>query len=81
MLAEFVKGLREKHGQTVPEVAEALGLARATVYSWETGARLPAPEQLGRFLDLMDATDGDRLDAWRFRSATKSTPDDAEVSA
>ena len=44
-----MKGLRrcrEAAGMSQPELAAALGLTRAAVSSWETGAALPSADKL-----------------------------------
>ena len=67
-MVDILKSLRSRRGMRVDDVAEALGLDRSTIYTWEKGDKRPDPEHLGRLLDLYDATDAERLEIWRLRS-------------
>lgn len=49
-------------------VARRLGLTRVAVNAWESGIARPDPEHLQALLDLYEATDEERLEAWRLRS-------------
>ena len=69
--------LRERQGPelTQAEVGRRIGVTRVAVCNWEQGIRMPEPEHLGALLDLYAATDAERAEAWRLRSARR---DDAE---
>ncbi|WP_026328125.1 telomere-associated protein Tap [Streptomyces sulphureus] len=45
--------LRKAHGLTVAEVAEALGVRRATVSDWEAGKREPRPPERNAYARLL----------------------------
>lgn len=76
MLHEHLKALRGAAGLTIRDVREALEVPKATAYAWETRGARPEPEQLQRLLDLFNASDEDRLTAWRLRSG----PRDADAT-
>lgn len=66
---DFRTHLRTLMGARAPEqCAQALGLGRATIYSWltegERSWRTPAPRHLSAFLDLVGATEEQRALAW-----------------
>ncbi len=81
MLPEHLKALRIAAGKTVRDVREALGVPKATAYAWESEGARPEPEQLQRLLDLFEASDEDRLTAWRLRSAPRVATDGATEAA
>lgn len=64
--------LRQLRGaRRVQDVARDLGVVRSAVYLWEsttTARRLPSATSLQQLLDLYEATDEQRLLAWRLRS-------------
>ena len=68
---------RLRGGRPVDTVSERVGVVRSTVYLWEADDRRPEPEHLQALLDLYEATDDERLEAWRLRSLPP--PVDASV--
>ncbi len=78
MLGEYLARLRQQRGMSVPEVVEALGIPRSTGYAWEGPHSRPEPENLQRLLDLYEATDAERLQAWDLRARAAS---DSDVAA
>lgn len=43
-----------EHGVSVKDVAEKLGVTRATVYGWFVGARSPRPEMMSKIVRMRD---------------------------
>lgn len=68
-LGELLSDLRRRSGLPMAGVIERLGVPRSTAYSWEAPGARPHPEHLQRLLDLYDATDAERLEAWRLRAS------------
>lgn len=75
LLGDLLARLRQRRGMTMPEVVEALGIPRSTGYSWEGPHSRPEPENLQRLLDLYEATDEERLQAWDLRARGVSGSD------
>ena len=46
--------LREQAGLTQIELAEAIGVTRATVGRWESGARNPSRRVVDRYLEVLE---------------------------
>ena len=51
---ERVKELRKKNGYTQTTLAEALGITKGTVSTWETNSRRPSFETLNTLCDIFD---------------------------
>jgi predicted transcriptional regulator len=49
------KAQRVGSGLSLRDVADALGVDKATVYRWEVGKRIPHREAALRYADLLDA--------------------------
>lgn len=68
--------LRELRGpRRVQDVARDLGVVRSAVYLWESttaSRRLPSATSLQQLLDLYEASDAQRLLAWRLRSQAET---------
>ena len=43
-----------EHGVSVKDVAEKLGVTRATVYGWFVGARSPRPEMMSKIVRMRE---------------------------
>lgn len=41
MISQRIKGLREQHGLSQPELAKKLGVSRTSVSGWEQGVNCP----------------------------------------
>lgn len=80
MLGPYLTTLREARGLTVPDIVARLDVPRATAYSWERADGRPEPENLQRFLDLVEATDDERLEAWRLRALPRAVAEDEEAA-
>lgn len=77
MLGEFLSRLRQRRGLTIPDVVDRLGVPRSTAYQWEWQSSRPEPENLQRLLDLYEATDAERLEAWELRARSASSDEAA----
>lgn len=83
MLGSTITRLRESAGFTVPQVAEALGVSRTTVYAWEgrAGIRRPEADHLRALMDLLSVPADERPQVWNEladASAHRRHPDDPE---
>ncbi len=79
--ATLATHLRKLRGtRPIWEVAEALGVSRGSVTFWESGSshfrlrRAPTAANLGRLLDLYEASPDDRLWAWELRARVDAGP-------
>ena len=64
----LITELRKQAGLSKPDLKERLGVEMPTIHSWETTEeyhRAPSPRYLQMLLDLADATDEQRTEAWR----------------
>jgi len=52
--AARLRSLREKAKLTPEQVAEKMGVALSTIYSWEAGSTFPKPEQLLLLMVVLD---------------------------
>ena len=78
MLWQKLAALRQRSGLSVSEVCERLGVAKPTAYQWEkpyNGG--PGIEHLQALLDLYQATDDERLEAWRLRALPRPVEESA----
>ena len=57
---ETLRGMRGRACLSVAHVARELGVTRAAVYSWESGAKRPSPPVLSRALELYGASEEER---------------------
>lgn len=57
---EVLRSLRGRACLSVSRAARELGVTRATIYCWESGAKRPSPPVLRRALELYEATDEER---------------------
>lgn len=62
----ILRGLRERACFSVLRVSRELGVTRAAVYSWESGAKRPSPGVLRRALELYGATEEERCQVAHF---------------
>ncbi|OJV56504.1 MAG: hypothetical protein BGO31_15590 [Bacteroidetes bacterium 43-16] len=60
MIGDDLKKLRESNNFTQQELAEALGMTRKTVNSYENGATIPIVVQMGIKYFFKDKMEGDR---------------------
>ena len=67
-LGAALAALRKRAGLSMAEVIERLSMPRSTAYWHESASGRPSPEHLQALLDLYQATDDERLEAWRLRS-------------
>ena len=80
-LAENIKQIREQHGLTQKEFAEAVGVSAATVSTWEIGTRQPRMgviEKISRLYDIRKSDiieDEESLD--RYDSVKKNPPSES----
>lgn len=54
-----LKAWLKKHGKTVEEFADAIGVAKSSVSRWANGTRFPRPEMIAR---IQEAT-GEKVEA------------------
>jgi transcriptional regulator with XRE-family HTH domain len=54
LVSDSARSIRVKAGLTLKEVAEALGVAEATVYRWENGQRRPRGDAALRYASLLE---------------------------
>lgn len=59
-LGAALRALRDRSGLTTRALADLIGGSAANVSNWETGARLPSEERIGRICDATDATPDER---------------------
>jgi transcriptional regulator with XRE-family HTH domain len=75
-VGNIIRRLREQAELTPDNVASALGVSRSLPYSWETKSqvsqKLPGATSLHAFLDLVGASQDDRLAAWQSLARGKS---------
>lgn len=51
---EFARLIRARAGVTQDELAQILGVDRSAVSRWESGSRMPRPNTLARYSQLLD---------------------------
>lgn len=56
-----IKEIRESRGMTQKQLAEKIYVARATVTSWEQGARTPHMDMLPRIAEALDCSVSDLI--------------------
>lgn len=80
MLGAFLSGLRVRAGLSMAQVIERLSVPKSTAYWFEGDGSIgrPSPEHLQALLDLYQATDEERLEAWRLRALPPSAEPDPE---
>lgn len=64
-LGALLRELRERKGLTLEALGSRADLSFGFVSELEHGTRTPSRERLGQLLGLLDATDDDRLEAYR----------------
>lgn len=65
MLGAYLRSLREDSGLTLEQVGERFGMTRGAVGKWENGDTRIAADQLGAFLDVVNATPEQAAEAIR----------------
>ena len=65
MLGAYLRSLREASGLTLEQVGERFGMTRGAVHKWENGDTRIAADQLGAFLDVVNATPEQAAEAIR----------------
>lgn len=70
MVGDYLAGLRAAASYTQAEVAERVGVSRATIGHWETGAVRISAHDLDRYLDAVFATVWERDRALRLAGET-----------
>lgn len=61
MLGKKINEHRVAAGVSVPQLAEALGKGRGTIYAWESGDRRPSAQALGRLATYLNVSHDDRI--------------------
>lgn len=64
-MGEILKRLRKGKGLTVQGAADALGVVRQTIWTWESGLKAPERSALLAMLRLYEATEADRAEVAR----------------
>lgn len=64
-MGEILKRLREQRGLTVQGAADALGVVRQTIWTWESDKKPPERAALLAMLKLYGATEDDRAEVGR----------------
>lgn len=75
-LHQHLAALRRRCGMKIPEVMKRTGIARATLYDYESGACSPTPGRLGLLLRVYKASAGEQFDILKAYTAPPSSPDD-----
>lgn len=57
----ILRAIRRRTGKSQADVALAIGVDATTIGRYETGARSPTISALARLLDVLEATDAERL--------------------
>ena len=70
---EVLRELRGRAALSVRRAALELGVTRAAVYSWESGAKRPSPPVLRRALDLYGASEEERCQVAHFYALGESS--------
>lgn len=70
---EVLRELRGRAALSVRRAALELGVTRAAVYSWESGAKRPSPPVLRRALDLYGASEAERCQVAHFYALGESS--------
>jgi transcriptional regulator with XRE-family HTH domain len=70
MVGDYLAGLRAAASYTQQDVADRLGVSRATVGHWETGEVRISAHDLDRYLDAVFATVWERDRALRLAGET-----------
>jgi transcriptional regulator with XRE-family HTH domain len=56
MLSKRIKNLRERHGYTQQEFADAIGATQSLVGRWEAGKVIPSAEYIGKIASAFNVT-------------------------
>lgn len=65
---DILRDLRERAGLTVIRAAEQIGVTRAAIYSWESGAKWPDQEPLRKAMDVYGASEAERAEVAKLRA-------------
>lgn len=57
-----IRRLREQHGMTQKQLADALGLNQSAIALWESGKTVPTLQNLYRLADILGCDARDLLD-------------------
>jgi transcriptional regulator with XRE-family HTH domain len=79
MLGSFLRTLRTQRGLAQAVVAQRLGCSDSTVGHVENGVRHPTARRLAMHLDALQATNAERLTAFRLAAGEEVEPDDPEL--
>lgn len=60
-MADLLRVLRTRAGLSVIQAAERIGVARTTIYMWESGDKTPEPDSLRRAAEVYGATEQERV--------------------
>lgn len=63
MIGVWLRDLRECRGVSSSDLAARMGVTRQAVWRWEDGSRGISAGTLAVLLDMLDATDAERLKA------------------
>lgn len=69
--SDEIKSLRAALGLRAVEAARRIGVARATLYAWESGEHAPDPAQLGALIRLYDCDSATELRLYRLRAGVE----------
>lgn len=65
---EILRTLRKRSGLTGQQAADAIGVERGTLYTWESGEKAPSPAALRKAMDVYGATEAERTEVAHLRA-------------
>lgn len=79
-ISERIKLLRNEYGLTQEDLANRLGVARATVASWEVGRRTPDADAIKKLANIFNTTADYLIGHTDTRHSTPTKSDDIDLN-